>query len=163
MRLPRSPGRRAPGDPRPRAQVTDNLADTCAELAAIAWREVKASRDASHGRGPASRADGPSRSAKDRTAALSEAILERLVKAVVKRVIIALVSWPDLGLEDALLKLRVLTLTLCPDPAGHELVWTNCWRPLFQMVLQETLADELKQLDQFIDGGLGQPHTWNSH
>lgn len=35
-------------------KLADDLATACAELAAIAWREVKASRETSHGSGPTS-------------------------------------------------------------------------------------------------------------
>lgn len=143
-----------------RDKLANSFAETCAELAAIAWREVKASRAASHGGGPTSTVDGPSRSHGDHAAGLGDAVLESLVKMFVKRVVVSLVSW-DPGLGGALQKLRVLSLLLCPDPAGHELVWENCWRPLLKMLLQEGLTQELDELAQFIDGGLDQPHTWD--
>jgi len=142
-------------------KLAADLANVTAELAGIAWREVKASRVSSHGWGPTSQHKGSARSSQDHGAGLDDAFLMLVVKAVVERLVASLLTWPTIGLDEVLLKLRVLTLLMCPDPAGHELVWINCWRPLIQMVLQDKIATDLKRLDQFVEGGLDQPHTWD--
>lgn len=142
-------------------KLKTSVSNLCAELALISWREVKASRETSHGYGPATQRKDLSRSEHDRKAGIDEYILKRIVKAVVSKAVGALMLWgPDL--EHALLNLRVLTLLLCPDPSAHKLVWENCWRPLFQMVLEEKLADKLEQLNQLVDNRLDQEHTWDT-
>lgn len=140
--------------------LVQSVADASADLVTVVWREVQASRRASHGWGPTSGKEGPTRSEADGTAGVSEAFLEAVTRHAVRR-LVRLMPWPDLGLDQAVFELRVLTLMICPDPAGHELVWTNCWLPLVERFLQEEIAEELRQLDQFVKGGLAQQHTWD--
>lgn len=142
-------------------KLTESLEDASAELAAHVWRTVQGSRATSHGWGPTSGKDGPTREEADRRSGLDEAFLRIAVKYAVRRLVQA-IPWTTVGLDQVLLDLRILTILVCPDPAGHELVWTNCWLPLIRMALQDEITEDLKQLDQWIGGGLDQPHVWDA-
>ena len=139
-------------------KIKSRASDAAGHLALLAWRRVQISRSSSHGYGPRSRVERDLRAEADKYAGLDDAVLEGAVAGVVKLVLDGLMSGPNAAIDELLTKLRVLTLIMCPDPAVHELVWTHCWLPLVQVFLKEKLVDELHQL---VEGGLGQPLTWD--
>ncbi|CCH73532.1 hypothetical protein BN11_290010 [Nostocoides australiense Ben110] len=142
-------------------KLAESLEDVSSELATHVWRALKISRATSHGWGPTSRKGGLARAEADRRAGLVEAFIRTAVTYAVRRLVQA-IPWTTVGLDQVLLDLRILTILVCPDPAGHELVWTNCWLPLIRMALQDEITEDLKQLDQWIGGGLDQPHVWDA-
>lgn len=139
-------------------EIKSKTSAASGRLAALAWTKLLASRGSSHGYHPQSRGRARLRSEADQAAGLDAAIFEGAVAGVVKLALDGLMSGPSAEIELLITKLRVLALIMCPDPAGHEMVWKHCWLPLVEMFLKDELVEELHQ---FVKDGIDQTHSWD--
>lgn len=119
-------------------------------IAELVWAKVEESRKASDGRRAVAERDKPraTRAEIDRQQEVSAATLRPLVNRVVAAAVDAAFAPVDAQLQVTLIKLRVLTLMLCPDPYSHEAVLKHCLHPMAREVLTDTVHEELLQFVQ---------------
>ncbi|MEU6132964.1 hypothetical protein ABZ805_27605 [Saccharopolyspora sp. NPDC047091] len=143
-----------------RSEKTSGEIDSCAdgELAAQTWDSLIRSRTSSHGYRPiATEGTRPTRAELDeRAGLLGEQCLPVLQETTAEIVEIAL-EWLTGGTDPLLLKLRMLAVLSCPDPARHKLVWDSSLVPLLTGPITSALQQRLTTLLR----GLVEPLSWD--
>lgn len=69
---------------------------------------------------------------------LGEKLLERLVVRIVKKALEAVV--PGMNIDQVGTTLRILSISMCPNPSEHPRVWKWCLTPLCRTVTDEEFA-----------------------